>query len=106
MQHRADFERARRAADADPAAFESLWSDSFERVHAFVARRTASPGAAQRVSERALTRLFESLDRYTGGMSFARWSLAITLDELRGEACASRPSAPAQATGLPPDAGG
>lgn len=106
MLHRADFERARRAADADPAAFQELFDESVERVYAFVALRTATPETAQRVSERALSRLFASLGAYTGSVPFASWSLAIVRAELARETRAALPSAPAQATGAPPAAGG
>ncbi len=102
MQHRADVELARRAADANPVAFESLFSDAIERVHAFVLRRTPSPEAAQRVSERALTRMFASLARYEGSDSFAAWLLVIVKQELRNDALATRPSAAPPPVAPPP----
>ena len=106
MQHQADVELARRAADADPVAFETLFSDLIDRVHRFVLRRTASAEAAQRVCERALTRSFESLDRYDGGVPLSAWVLSIVKQELRSEARAPRTPAPSSTLASPPVSGG
>jgi RNA polymerase sigma-70 factor (ECF subfamily) len=83
MQHRADFELARRAAAADPSAFAALFEDSFERVHAFASRRTASREAAELVAERCLARAFARLADYDGRSPFSAWLLNLLKAELR-----------------------
>jgi DNA-directed RNA polymerase specialized sigma24 family protein len=90
MQHRADVERARRAADADPVAFELLFADTIDRVHAYALARAPSVEAAERVSERALECVFRSLHRYEGRVSLSAWVLAIVKRELRCDASVSR----------------
>lgn len=97
MQHRADVERARRAADADPVAFELLFADTIDHVYAYALGRAASVEAAERVSERALECVFRNLHRYKGSVSLSAWVLAIVKRELRGDASVSRHAAPAPA---------
>jgi DNA-directed RNA polymerase specialized sigma24 family protein len=98
MTHRADFELAQQASRADAAAFQRLFGETFDRVHAFVARRSASREVAERVTERVLARAFAALGRYDGSLPFAAWVLALVKQELRAEAsgarAAIRPSGP------------
>lgn len=90
MTHRADFELAQRAAQADPGAFERLFAETHDRVHAFVARRSASPEAAERVSERVLVRAFGALDGYDGSLPLSAWLLSLVKQELCAEASRAR----------------
>ena len=106
MTNRADVELARRAAEADPGAVESLFADTLARVYAFVLRRTPSAEIAERVTERVLTRVFVDLARYEGSVPLSAWVLSIVKRELRSEARASRPSAPAHELAPPPGSGG
>ena len=106
MTHRADVELARRAAEADPGAFESLFADTIVRVYAFVLRRTPSAEVAQRVTERVLTRVFADLARYEGSVPLSAWVLSIVKWELRSEGRASRPSAQSHEIAPPPGSGG
>jgi len=106
MTHRADVELARRAAAADPGAFESLFADTIVRVHAFVLRRTPSAEIAERVTGRVLTRVFVDLARYEGSVSLSAWVLSIVKRELRREARASNVSAPSHVTAPAPGSGG
>lgn len=95
MQHRADVERARRAADADPVAFELLFADTIDRIYAWALGRAPDVATAERVSERALECAFRNLHRYDGSVSLAAWVLAIAKRELRGDASVSRRPEPA-----------
>ena len=106
MTHRADVELARRAAEADPVACESVFADTIDRVYAFVLRRTPSAEVAQGVTERVLTRVFHDLGRYEGGVPLSAWVLSIVKQELRSEGRASRPSALPHASAPPPGSGG
>lgn len=90
MQHRADFELARRAAQADRAGFGALFEDWFGRVHAFVQRRTTSREAAESTTERILARAFAQLAGYDGNTPFSAWLLAIVKAELRASESRSR----------------
>ena len=106
MQHTADLELARRAAQAEADAFERVFSETLGRVHAFVARRTASEEAAERVTERVLVRAFGSLDRYDGSVPLASWMLSLVKQELRAEATAARAAIrPSGTTAAPPASG-
>jgi DNA-directed RNA polymerase specialized sigma24 family protein len=84
MQHRTDLELARKAAQADRSAFGALFEDSFDRVYAFVRRRTATPEAAEAATERTLARAFEQLADYDGSIAFSAWLLSLIQAELRG----------------------
>jgi RNA polymerase sigma-70 factor (ECF subfamily) len=95
MQHRADLELAQRAAAADRAAFAALFEDSFERVYAYAARRTASREAAERVAERCLALAFAQLRGYDGRTPFSAWLLGLLKREL-GAARADRGAEPAR----------
>jgi len=106
MTNRADVELARRAAEADPGAVESLFADTLARVYAFVLRRAPSVEIAERVTERVLTRVFVDLARYEGSVPFSAWVLSIVQRELSSEPRASRPSAPSYETVPPPGSGG
>jgi DNA-directed RNA polymerase specialized sigma24 family protein len=86
MKHRADLELARLAARADRAAFGALFEDSFDRVYAFVRRRTRSREAAELASERILARTFEQLADYDGSIAFSAWLLSRVMAELRTSA--------------------
>ena len=90
MQHRADVERARRAADADPVAFELLFADTIDRSYAWALGRSPDVETAERVCERALAHAFRNLERYDGSVSLAAWVLAIVKRELRADASVSR----------------
>ena len=90
MKHRADFELARRSAQADRSAFEALFDDGFGRVYAFVERRTATRDAAQSATERILARAFAQLAGYDGSTPFSAWLLAIVKQELRAPERAPR----------------
>lgn len=83
MEHRADLELARQAARADRSAFRALFEDSFDRVYAFVRRRTSTPEAAERATERILARVFEQLADYDGSIPFSAWLLSQVKSELR-----------------------
>jgi len=98
MEHRADFELARRAARADRSAFEALFEDWFDRVFAFVERRTATREAAERATEGILARAFAQLAGYDGSTPFSAWLLAIVKAELRAVEPRSRA---AQSGGTP-----
>jgi DNA-directed RNA polymerase specialized sigma24 family protein len=89
MRHRADFERAKRAARGEAGDLAALFEDTFSRVYAFVARRSSGREAAERATEQALERVFAGLDRYDGSLPFSAWVLAIVKRELAG-AAASR----------------
>ena len=106
MTHRADFELAQRAAQADPGGFERLFGETFDRVIAFVARRTDSREAAERVTERVLVRAFGTLGRYDGSLPLSAWVLALVKQELRAEASGSRVAIrPSGTTAAPPGSG-
>ena len=92
MTHRSDIELARRAAEADPVAFDSLFADTLVRVYAFVLSRIPSAEVAQRVTERVLTRVFVDLERYEGSVPLSAWILSIVKRELRSEARTSHAS--------------
>ncbi len=106
MKHPADLDLARRAAQADTTAFERLFAETLEPVHAFVARRVASREAAERVTERVLTRAFGALARYDGGAPFSTWVLSIVKQELRAEASVSRSAIPPSGTSAAPPSSG
>jgi DNA-directed RNA polymerase specialized sigma24 family protein len=103
MQHRADVERAQRVAQADPSAFEQLLADTVDRVYAFALGRSPTAEAAERVSERALERVFRDLQHYEGSVSLSAWMLAIVKRELRREASLARP--PVSSHAISPPAG-
>ena len=106
MIHRADFELAQRAAQADPEGFERLFGETLERVHAFVVRRTDSREAAERVSERVLVRAFGTLGRYDGSVPVSAWVLSLVKLELRAEASGSCAAIrPSGTTAAPPGSG-
>jgi len=90
MKHRSDLELARRAAQADRPGFGAVFDASFDRVYAFVARRTATREAAESATERILTRAFAQLAGYDGSPPFSAWLLAIVKRELRASGQTSR----------------
>jgi DNA-directed RNA polymerase specialized sigma24 family protein len=90
MQHRADLELARRTTRADDSAFGAFFEDAFDRVYAFVERRTATRKAAEDATERILVRAFGQLAGYDGDTPFSAWLLAIVKQELRGSGTATR----------------
>lgn len=101
MTHEADVELARRASEANPAAFESLFADTIARVYAFVQRRSPSAESAQRLTERVLLRVFREISHYEGNVALSAWVLSIVKDELRSESRASLDHAPSLAVAPP-----
>lgn len=106
MTHQADFELAARAAQADTGAFDRLFGEALDRVHAFVARRAASPEAAEQMTERILVRVFDALGRYDGSVPLSAWVLGLTMQELRADAPASRADIRPSGTTAAPASGG
>ena len=90
MEHRSDLELARRTTRADLSAFGSFFDEAFDRVYAFVERRTTTREAAERTTERILARAFAQLAGYDGAIPFSAWLLVIVKQELRGSGTATR----------------
>jgi DNA-directed RNA polymerase specialized sigma24 family protein len=106
VNHRADYELTRRAAQADSGAFDRLFGETLDRVHSFVARRSTSQKIAERVTERVLLRAFETLERYDGSVPLAAWLLSLVKQELRAESNEARAaSRPSGTTPAPPASG-
>jgi RNA polymerase sigma-70 factor (ECF subfamily) len=66
-----------RAALGDPAAFASIYDESFRCIYAFAARATRDRARAERLTERVLVRVFEQLGHYAGDVPFAAWLHAV-----------------------------
>ena len=98
MKHAADYELARRAAEADRSAFGALFDDWFDRVYAFVLRRTPTREEAESATERSLTLAFAQLAGYDGSTPFSAWLLAIVKRELRSSEPAARSAYPGGAS--------
>jgi DNA-directed RNA polymerase specialized sigma24 family protein len=97
--HRADLERAE--AHAEPTGFAALFDDSFDRVYAFVSRRSATREQAEATTQRVLERAFYELPRYDGSRPFSAWLLAIVKQELAARTRETRSASIPYAGGTP-----
>jgi RNA polymerase sigma-70 factor (ECF subfamily) len=66
------------AAQADPRHFAELYEANFDRVYAFVARRTRSREQAEDITAELFQRALENLSRFEWrGLPFHSWLLRI-----------------------------
>jgi RNA polymerase sigma-70 factor, ECF subfamily len=66
------------AAQTDPARFEELYEANFDRVYAFVARRTANRELAQDLTSEVFQRALAGLGGFKWqGMPFVAWCIGI-----------------------------
>ena len=71
------------AAQSDPARFAEVYEANFDRVYAFVARRTASRDEAQDVTAEVFQRALAGLANYKWqGKPFAAWCIGIARNVL------------------------
>ena len=71
------------AAKADPPRFAALYERHFERVYAFVARRTRHRGEAEDVTSEVFHHALAHLGRYEWrGVPFSAWLFQIARNSL------------------------
>jgi RNA polymerase sigma-70 factor (ECF subfamily) len=71
------------AAQADPRRFAELYEANFDRVYAFVARRTRSREEAEDITGEVFQRALENLSRYEWrGVPFHSWLLRIAANAI------------------------
>lgn len=61
-------------------AFEALYRQHIERVHALCIRMSADPSAAEELVQRAFVRAWERLASYRGDSAFATWLHRVTVN--------------------------
>ena len=94
------------AAKADPGRFGELYERNFDRVYAYVARRTGSRGEAEDLTAEVFHQALANLGRFEWrGVPFAAWLLQIARNAVadRWQRLARERGEPAPYSGEPGD---
>ena len=69
---------ARRAAKADPGAWDEIIERYGERIYNLAYRFTGSPAEAEDLTQDIFLKLYRNLDRYRGDVPLMAWSLRLS----------------------------
>jgi len=75
----------RDARSGDFAAFERLYREHVNRIHAICVRMTGDPSRAEDLTQRAFVRAWQNLDGFRGEGSFFHWLRRLAINVVLGD---------------------